>query len=798
MLYSHPDKLLIKHLEEVANNCKNLIEGRTLFVKSEEKKQICQDLAFIMGAFHDLGKATSYFQIYLESRGENVVGPKSHALISALFVKEMSKIYLAKTSLSDFEQQLFAHFTFTAVKRHHGNLDDFEAEMYIEPKHTELQEQIKVFDESGIENIIEYFNTALKLDYGFQDFKKYILSKAYLKDMPKFYDNNIAFGEFEELPISTKIEYFYFHQLLFGGLLLSDKRDVILEEERNTVKPVIDDNIVTTFRENRDYNSPKSELDRQKNKAYQSSLDNLDNVFSKENHLYSITLPTGLGKTITSFAVAWKMRKILNLPNQRLIITIPFTSIIDQNFQVYEEILATRDTNILLKHHHLSEPLYKINDEEFNPDKSQFLIETWQSEVVVTTFVQLLNSIFSNDKSLLMKLPNIANAIVILDEIQTVSYEYWQLIKNVFEVLGEMYNCYFILMSATQPLIFLPQKEIIEIVPNYEEYFQFFNRTKLINRAKTKISLDDFSQEVLDYHENNPQKDILVILNTKKHSKKLFENIRETIDLETVDIYYLSTLITPFERKEIIKRIKQDSTKPKIVISTQLIEAGVDISVDTVFRAIAPIDSIIQAAGRSNRYDEKAYRGEVYLYDIKEMDKANGMIYGAALLLKTQNVLKNIDEVEENGYLNLIKNYFIEIRKQSDSRLSEYLENIAKLEFAKLGQFSLIEESKTESVFLQLNPKAVEVWNQFDEIYSNESLDSRSKKQAFSKIKSTFYDYVINVQIPRDKKSIVFDDDSKPHGFYLSTLENPTSCYNYDSEDFTKNTGYQEVNLLSY
>lgn len=798
MLYSHPDKLLIKHLEEVAKNCKTLIEGRTLFIKSKERKQICQDLAFIIGAFHDLGKATSYFQIYLESRGEIKKGPKSHALISALFVKEISKTYLARTSLSDFEQQLFAHFTFTAVKRHHGNLDDFEAEMYIETKHTELQEQIQVFDESGIQDIIEYFNSTLKLDYSFQDFQKYILSKAYLTDMSEFYDDNIAFGEFEELPMPIKIEYFYFHQLLFGGLLISDKRDVILEEERNINKPVIDDNIVNKFRENRGYNSPQTELDRQKNKAYQSSLDNLDNVFSKEKHLYSITLPTGLGKTITSFAVAWKMRTILNLPNQRLIITIPFTSIIDQNFQVYEEILATRDTNILLKHHHLSEPLYKINDEEFNPDKSQFLIETWQSEVVVTTFVQLLNSIFSNDKSLLMKLPNLANAIIILDEIQTVSYEYWQLIKNVFEVLGEMYNCYFILMSATQPLIFLPEKEIIEIVPNYEEYFQFFNRTKLINRAKTKISLDDFSQEVLDYHENNPQKDILVILNTKKHSKKLFENIQETIDLETVDIYYLSTLITPFERKEIIKRIKQDSSKTKIVISTQLIEAGVDISVDTVFRAIAPIDSIIQAAGRSNRYDEKTHQGEVYLYDIKEMDKANGMIYGAALLLKTQNVLKNIDEVEENEYLNLIKNYFIEIRKQSDSRLSEYLENIAKLEFAKLGQFSLIEESKTESVFLQLNPKAVEVWNQFDEIYSNESLDSRGKKQAFSKIKSTFYDYVINVQIPRGKRSIVFDDDSKPHGFYLSKFESPTKCYSYDSEDFTQNTGYQEVNQLSY
>lgn len=513
--------------------------------------------------------------------------------------------------------------------------------------------------------------------------------------------------------------------------------------------------------------------------------------------MYSLTLPTGLGKTITSFAIAWKMRRLLNLPNQRIIITIPFTSIIDQNFQVYEDILNTKDTNVLLKHHHLAEPVYKQAEQELNPDKSQFLIETWQSEVVVTTFVQLLNSIFSNDKSLLMKLPNLANSIVILDEIQTVSYEHWLLIKNVFEVLGEMCQCYFILMSATQPLIFLPEKEITEIVPEYEEYFMLFNRTRIINRTQKKISLQDFSEEVMNYHEANPQKDILIILNTKKHSKLLFEKIRNVIDTEIADIFYLSTLITPFERKEIIKRIKQDSTKPKIIISTQLIEAGVDISVDTVFRAISPVDSIIQAAGRANRYDEKKQQGEVYLYDIEEMEKANGLIYGSILLMKTKNVLRGIEEINENGYLKLIRDYFIEIRKQSDNRVSVYLEAMLKLEFAELGKFSLIEESETESVFLQLNQDAVTVWNQFDAIYSDEGLDSRQKKQAFAKIKSKFYDFVINVPMPRSKTSIAFDNDLKIHGFYLSTLESPSKCYQYDSNDFAQNTGYQELTLLN-
>ena len=196
-----------------------------------------------------------------------------------------------------------------------------------------------------------------------------------------------------------------------------------------------------------------------------------------------------------------------------------------------------------------------------------------------------------------MKLPNLANSIVILDEIQTIPYKYWQLIKNSFEVIGKSYNCYFILMSATQPLIFIPKEEIIEIVPNYEQYFGcLFNRTKLFNRLQNSISLNDFTNDVNEYLIENPKKDILVILNTKKHSKKCFELLRGAIDFDKNDIYYLSTMITPYERKKIIALVKTKSKKRKIIVSTQLVEAGVDLSVDTVFRAIAPIDSIIQAA----------------------------------------------------------------------------------------------------------------------------------------------------------------------------------------------------------
>jgi CRISPR-associated endonuclease/helicase Cas3 len=763
----------------VAAKCRSTIHGLKL---DPARKEVLIQLAFLMGAFHDLGKATRYFQHYLLHPDHEVIGPKSHALISALFVKEMAAEYLGKTSIPEPEKGLFAHLAFTAVKRHHGKLDEFEDELFIEASSQMLQEQILAFDEEGVEEIIRSFG--LDLEYNFKQFKKYILSKDYLHDMPDFYMES-----FDAFTSSEKIQYYYLHQLLFSTLLLSDKTDVILDSRMDLTRSIPAD-IVEQYRCSKGFNHPQTTIDIRKNEAYQESLQHLERVFTPEKHIYSLTLPTGLGKTITSFAVARKMKGMPGVDCKRLIITIPFTSIIDQNYDVYNQIVNTDDSAVILKHHHLAEPIYKMSDDLLSPDKSQFLIETWDSEIVVTTFVQLFNSIFSNDKSLLMKLPHLANAIVILDEIQTMPYQYWQLVKNVFEVLGEIYHCYFILMSATQPMLFLPEKEIIEIVPDYKKYFSYFNRTKLFNKTSSSVSLSVFTDQIYAYMQEHPHKDILIILNTKKHSKKCFIDLREMIDPLAEDIYYLSTMITPYERKQILSLIKAQSDKRKIIVSTQLIEAGVDISVDTVFRVLAPVDSIIQAAGRANRYGEKEQPGEVYLYEVDELKKATSLVYGADLIQKTKNVLQGISELEESSYLHLIESYFKEVRKQSESHSSVYLKGIYDLKFKTVGAFSLIEERDTESVFIQLNEHAKEIWERYVRIYQDASTDQFQKKQEFAMLKSSFYDYVINVPVPYDKKKIDFDNEPVL-GFYLSLLESPSRFYN-------DNTGYEAVNTLSF
>lgn len=788
---SHPGVLLLEHLKAVAAKCKKTITSLTL---QAEYQQILADLAFICGAFHDLGKATYYFQTYIISEGKTILGPKNHSLISSLFVKEISRIYLSKTGLPQFEQELFSHFCFIAVKRHHGSLSNLSDELTeTGKKKDELKEQIVVFYEEDVSEILHHFLPALGITYSFREFKEYIDTSKYDGEFEDFWYHSILFGTYSEIGTYRKIQFHYFHQLLFSTLLLSDKSDVIFHEGKPQIAQYLTYKLLSDFRSKNGFENPRTEINKIQNEAFYEGLSHLKKIFSRDHHIYSLTLPTGIGKTITSFGIALELKDLLGKDCKNIIVTIPFTSIIDQNYQVYEKIIQSGNSDIILKHHHLAEPKYKLEDEQLDAGKSAFLIETWQSEMVVTTFVQLLNSLFSNDKSLLMKIPALANSIIILDEVQSIHYGHWELISHALEVIGKTYGCYFILMSATQPLIFTPGNQIREIIPGYQKYFSYFNRTRIINRLNTKIDLETFIDILQNYLDENPEKDVLIILNTKKSSRDVFEALADYLDRDN-ELYYLSTLITPFERKKIIENIKTPGNRRKVIVSTQLIEAGVDISVDTVFRCLAPLDSIIQAAGRANRYGEKSAQGEVHLYEISD-NGSSSKIYGPQLLQKTKNIFSGIKAIEEKDYLSLIEKYFIEVRKESERLPSPYLENILRLQFKDLGQFALIEEEcQSESVYVQLNQEAKDLWQKYVTICSEEA-DLFVRKEKFAEIKSRFYDYVINVPIRWKESRIDFDSDPI-YGFYVSSLNSPSVYYPYCENDYRKNTGYKKVNGL--
>ncbi len=791
-LLSHPDKLLINHLQEVAKVAVGSIKRKRLNLlvdfdgKEIDISEVITDLVYLAAAFHDLGKATIFFQHYIRNLDEAHDKRKSHALLSALFVYFVSEKFLVSKSIEKELAQLLSVFTFSAVKRHHGRLCNLSEEVLIDDEWRELlPELVDSIKAEDIRNVFTVLLTGFDFKIEWDDFVRFVKNEIYDTVFEDF-SFDVLQDKYIEVGAETKISLFYIHQLIYSTLLFADKNEVIIDGDSGFVPQSDVINKIAEFRNRKNFNQPKSEIDKLKNEAFYSSVEHLEKVFDISKHIYSITLPTGLGKTITAYNIADKLRKLTGFKNSKIVINIPFTSIIDQNFEVYSDILETTNTDILLKHHHLAEPVYKTNENVVDYFQSKFLIETWQSDTVVTTFVQLLETLLSCVKAKLMKFAHLANSVILLDEIQTIPYEYWETIRETFKILGEKLNIYFILISATQPLIFTPNEDIVELVPDYKKYFRFFNRTKLI--VNNKISFDNFKTTLSNYIQNNPKKDVLVIVNTKRAASETFKFICDEMDTSNIETYFLTTLITPFERKEIIKRIKKESKLQKVIVSTQLVEAGVDISVDTVFRQLAPIDSIIQAAGRANRYNEKQGISEVYVYNIDEYRKSSNFVYGSDLLMKTENVLKDFSEVEERDYIQLIEKYFLEVRKQSDNTSQPLLNAIKNLDFS-LVDFELIENRKTESIYIQLNKRAKTIWEEYIAMCKTENLKPWEREAEFSKIKTEFYDFVINVPIPFDSKLIDFDSE-KQFNFYVSDLECPSQNYNYSTDDYSQNLGY--------
>lgn len=788
-IFSHPGVPLIDHLKAVATGCEQISHStnhRFTFLSAEQVHFFFK----LCGALHDFGKSTTYFQAYLAD-AEKEEGQhnelKNHALPSAMFAWYIGYQYLLNQGIEEVKAVGISSIAFAVIKRHHGKLENWEDEFTnVELKTLDrdrLGTQFLAIDEKFAEECVAHFD----LNVSFNEFKEWFLDDDDQETLFELLD------EFFDEPLLPWQESYAFYTLLYGALLYADRTDVILQGNLPTLRPLHIEQL-TQYRTAHKFHLPTSELNQEKNKAYHEVLNAVETTFVAHKRFYSITLPTGLGKTLTAMGAALKLKEIAQL-NGSTIIAIPFTSIIDQNAAVYQDVLKSKgDSTVLLKHHHLAEPFYKENEYQRNQNESLHLIETWQSSCVVTTFVQLLESIISNNKKRMMKLPALCNAVILLDEVQQIPYQYWKVVNQSLHAITQHYNCYVILLTATQPLLFDPEHEITELVKNKKRYFKLFNRTKLINRTKDNVTQEEFIDDVLTYIETNPKHDVLIILNTKKTVLEVYQTLYETLqDDEEIAFRYLTTLITPFERKTIIQELKQPNKATRfVVVSTQLVEAGVDISVDAVFRNLAPMDSLIQAAGRANRYEEKQHVAPVFVYDIEESKPTTKMVYGQELISTTKYVLSAFDEIQERGYLQLIEQYFLEVKAISEGSNQHYKE-LTKLEFKKLGEFELIKERETASVFCILNEEANTLWQTYVQLME-EGILPFERKKAFQAIKNKFYDYVINVPIG-DFDAVI----PQQHGFYCwqNNNEDIYQFYRYSALHPMENTGYVKSKACS-
>lgn len=330
------------------------------------------------------------------------------------------------------------------------------------------------------------------------------------------------------------------------------------------------------------------------------------------NGIYRLTLPTGAGKTLSSLRLA--LANAATFGKKRIFFVIPLLTILEQNSSDIKYYID--DDSIVTEHH--SNVIRQNNDKE-KLDEYELLTETWKSPVIITTLVQLLDTLFSERTACIRRFSALSDSVIVIDEIQSLPKKTVSMFNMAMNYLAYSLNCTIILSSATQPCFDATDKplrfgDVPDIVPYSSELFAPFKRTRVIDKTTpygmSIEELADFSGEII-----SEASSLLIICNTKQAAKKLFHQLDVRKDYA---LFHLSASMCPAHRTETLNRLKEQLGKRKtICVSTQIIEAGVNVSFESVIRVAAGIDNLAQAAGRCNRNNDFNGIRNVYTVNFK-------------------------------------------------------------------------------------------------------------------------------------------------------------------------------------
>jgi CRISPR-associated endonuclease/helicase Cas3 len=497
---------------------------------------------------------------------------------------------------------------------------------------------------------------------------------------------------------SSSIEKYFYVNYLFSLLIEGDK----LDASKTDVHPknVIDHLAVERHLAEKSKNGAKA--NQLRTKVRSEVLTKLDNPKTLSTKIFTLTAPTGVGKTFIALDFALRLKHLVpELQNAQIVYSLPFINIIEQGYDEYQK--ALKDTGCkILAHYQYADVFGKdkdLNESQKGYNQSLMELDTWQSDIVITSFVQFLHTVIGYRNKILKKFNHLANAIVILDEVQTLRLEQLPLIGSMLYFLSKYMNTRIILMTATKPKILeLSYREILsnpecigtkftdksvepsykewsmELLERHEEIFKSYKRTKIVPlldlQFDSENSEQDFIQKIFSkpkYWQSN--KSCLIVVNKVNRCINLFNQIKQYVDENDLrnPIYCLSTNIVPADRMYIIDRVKLDLRygKAPILISTQVVEAGVDLDFDIGIRDLGPIDSIVQVAGRINRQSdpENPDRSYLPLYIVDLGDC--GKIYKDPTTTQARKALTNsVDkngEILEGHYFEMVDTYFDKI-----------------------------------------------------------------------------------------------------------------------------------------
>jgi CRISPR-associated endonuclease/helicase Cas3 len=622
--FSHPDKTLFDHIQGVIRNVKKLPNSR---------------FAELVAIFHDLGKLNPNFQNKLDPE-KNVTGYANHSYLSAYAF--FCAFGLSKKNLESLKEFLMVKnitkndlIAFTVlIAKHHGNLPDFSPCDYAGTGASILskRENKAMYQFINREKNLP-LNELINCFVAIEDFQHFLR-------MPKVqesYAENLYFKTDDNL--ASALDFFLNYQLTFASIIQADKTDAaklgnFIDQQRNDVK-TFSESFKLKLSSYLSNLNQETKLNKLRTEIREHAVKKIKKKLKENKRIYELTAPTGSGKTLMMLSLASEI--IEDKGPKRIIYILPFLSITEQ---VEAEILKIFKDNKFIRRvdskseNKRFEELQRELDE--SPSEKKLLeislIEhqenTFAYPFIITTFVRFFETLLSNRNYDLLKLPNFSSSIFLIDEIQSLPPRLYGFFIAYLSKFCEKVDSYAIISSATQPNYSLPQ--------DYEEAKVFFSdysaptqllplrffKDSLFNRYQITFEKEPISLEVLAKQILLENQSVLVVLNTVQDTKDLF-NILITHKVKFKELLLLNTHFTPYHRKIKIHFAKWrlKNRKRVILISTQLIEAGVDIDFPIVYRDFATIPSIIQTAGRCNREGKLDSLGQVRLFNLKHREK---------------------------------------------------------------------------------------------------------------------------------------------------------------------------------
>ncbi len=610
-----------KYIQTVEEHCHGVAE-----IAAELLRDIgLEKTAYLAGMVHDLGKFSENFKNYIEKAadGEKVQrGSVNHTFAGVRFLLEKHSDEQL-SGFSDIVLEILAY----AVGAHHGLFDCVD-----DNNNNGFTKRIQ---KEGI----DYLNAA-------QEFLKICCSKQDIEDLLKQSEKEClpVFNEIEKLADNadakiqnTQITFYigFLARLILSAIIEADRSDTsqfMNGYSEKTVKNISE--IWINCIKNVEQKLSTMPLDKPINKTRAQISALCAEAGNLESGIYRLNLPTGAGKTLTSLRYA--LHHALAHNKKRIIFTMPLLSIIEQNAGIIHDYIGNEE--LILEHHsNIVE-----TDETDELDKRELLVESWDVPIIITTMVQLLNTLFAGKTANIRRMQALCNSIIVIDEVQTVPDKMLSLFNLALNFLAKICNATIILCSATQPCfektMYPLDKSVKDLITLTKEQKMVFKRVRLEYKGEMDYEeLADFAAGILE--ENNS---LLLVCNTKNEAAVMFNLLCSKI--KDVKAFHISAGMCTAHRKETIKEMQEalENKQQKVLcVSTQVIEAGVDVSFARVIRLLAGMDNIVQATGRENRN--------------REFD---GLAPGYIVRLKGE-VLKGLSEIEaaKNAAANLLVKY---------------------------------------------------------------------------------------------------------------------------------------------